>query len=95
MLDHWDGDPDLKPDADAEPSLAAPESHHGSQVALMRGGDEDREAEAPEAALPEVIRSPAPRVRSAPATTGLAWNGHGNVVSYAGAALIALMAGEA
>ncbi|MDP4026977.1 hypothetical protein Q8W71_30775 [Methylobacterium sp. NEAU 140] len=97
VLDHWDGDADLEPDADAEPSLAAPENAHGSQVTWMRGGDEDREAEAPEIVLPEVSRSPAPRIRSAPAPASapLAWGGNGNVVSAAAVALFALVAGEA
>ena len=97
ILDTWDGDADLEPDVDAEPSLAAPENAHGSQVAWMRGGDEDREAEVPEIVLPEVVRSPAPRVRSvpAPASTPLPWGGNGNVLSAAGVALLGLMVGEA
>ena len=97
ILDAWDGDADLEPDADAEPSLGAPENHHGSQVVWMRGGDTDGEAEAPETVLPEVIRSPVPRVQNAPepAPAPLPWNGNGNFVSAAGAVLFALMAGEA
>ncbi|MDP4026847.1 hypothetical protein Q8W71_30065 [Methylobacterium sp. NEAU 140] len=97
ILDAWDGDADLEPDADAEPSLAAPENAHGSQVVWMRGGDGDREAQAPETVLPEVSRSPTPRVRSvpAPASAPLAWGGNGNVVSAAGVALFGLLAGEA
>ncbi|MDP4026682.1 hypothetical protein Q8W71_29170 [Methylobacterium sp. NEAU 140] len=96
ILDTWDGDADLEPDADAEPSLAAPENAHGSQVAWMRGGDEDREAEAPETVLPEVSRSPAPRVRSvpAPAPAPLAWGGNGNVLAAAGVALMVLVGGR-
>ena len=37
---------------DAEPSLAEPESHTGSQVTWLRGNDQDREAGAPDIALP-------------------------------------------
>ena len=99
ILDHWDGDADLEPDTDAEPSLGAPENHHGSQVVWMRGGDTDGEVKAPEAVLPEVIRNPVPRVQNAlslaPVPTPLPWNGSGNFVSAAGVALFALMAGEA
>ena len=54
VLDRMDGDPDLEEDADAEPSLAAPENHSGSQVTWLRGNDQDREAETPETVLPEV-----------------------------------------
>lgn len=42
-LDIIDGDPDLEDGGDAEPSLGAPENHHGSQVVWLRGGDRDRE----------------------------------------------------
>ena len=43
ILDAADGDADFEPDADAEPSLAAP--HGGaSQVIWMAGGDRDLEA---------------------------------------------------
>jgi hypothetical protein len=95
VLDRLDGDADHEDGGDAEPSLAAPENHEGSQVVYMRGGDQDHEGEAPETVLPEVPRSPAPRIRSAPAPALLAWGGNGNVVSAAGAALFSLLAGEA
>lgn len=42
ILDAADGDSDMEPDADAEPSLGAPEGHQ-SQVAWLRGGDQDFE----------------------------------------------------
>ncbi|MCJ2082683.1 hypothetical protein [Methylobacterium sp. J-090] len=43
LLDATDGDADLEPDADGEPSLGAPEEHD-SQVTWLRGGDRDIEA---------------------------------------------------
>ena len=93
ILDTWDGDADLEPDADAEPSLAAPEHHDGSQVGWCRGNDGDREAEAPEIALPEVvITSPVPKLRLV-ASDPLPWGGEGNVVAAAGVALLALVVG--
>ena len=54
VLDRMDGDTDIEDSADAEPSLAAPENHTGSQVVWMCGNDADCEIEAPEAVLPEV-----------------------------------------
>lgn len=42
-LDEIDGDPDLEDGGDAEPSLGAPENHHGAQVVWLRGGDRDLE----------------------------------------------------
>ena len=42
-LDIIDGDPDLEDGGDGEPSLGAPENHHGSQVVWLRGGDRDLE----------------------------------------------------
>lgn len=42
-LDEIDGDPDLEEGADSEPSLGAPENHHGSQIIWLRGADCDRE----------------------------------------------------
>ena len=93
ILDQWDGDADLEPDADAEPSLAAPENHHVTQVGWCRGNDGDREAEAPEIALPEVvIVSPVPKLRLVQ-TERLPWGGEGNVVAFAGVALLALVVG--
>ena len=58
ILDTWDGDADRELNADAEPSLTAPKNHHASQIVCMR----ESEARAPETVLPEVIRSPVPRV---------------------------------
>ncbi|MCJ2061757.1 hypothetical protein MKK63_03430 [Methylobacterium sp. J-088] len=82
VLDHLDGDADLEGGGDAEPSLAAPENHTGSQVVWMRGNDQDREAEAPTAFLPEV----ATVIEVEP----LRWGGRGNVIAAAGAALLDL-----
>lgn len=84
VLDRMDGDTDLEDGADAEPSLAAPENHTGSQVVWMRGNDADREADAPEAVLPEV---------GAEAITA-SWGGNGNVVSAAGVAIIGIISGS-
>ena len=93
ILDGWDGDADLEPEADAEPSLAAPENHHGTQVGWCRGNDGEREAEVPEIVLPEVfIVSPVPKLRLV-SSEPLPWGGDGNVVSAAGVALLALVVG--
>lgn len=43
ILDGMDGDENLEDGGDAEPSLGAPEQHHGSQVVWLRGSDSDRE----------------------------------------------------
>lgn len=43
ILDGIDGDENDEDGADAEPSLGAPEHHHGSQVVWLRGSDTDRE----------------------------------------------------
>lgn len=43
ILDGLDGDENDEDGADAEPSLGAPEQHHGSQVVWLRGSDSDRE----------------------------------------------------
>ncbi|SDO51228.1 hypothetical protein SAMN05216360_1259 [Methylobacterium phyllostachyos] len=43
ILDDGDGDPDREDGGDAEPSLGAPENHHGSQVVWLRGSDRDLE----------------------------------------------------
>lgn len=44
ILDSEDGDPDREDGGDSEPSLGAPENHHGSQVVWLRGNDRDLEA---------------------------------------------------
>ena len=82
VLDRMDGDPDLEDSADAEPALAAPENHTGSQVVWMRGNDADREVEAPETVLPEVALV----IEVEP----MRWGGRGNVVSAAGSYLLDL-----
>ncbi|MCJ2118780.1 hypothetical protein MKK65_19790 [Methylobacterium sp. J-001] len=83
VLDRMDGDPDLEDGANAERSLAAPENHTGSQVVWMRGNDQDREAEAPETALPAVAMV----IEVEP----LRWGGRGNVVAAAGSLLVSLL----
>ena len=88
ILDSMDGDTDLEDGADAEPSLAAPENHTGSQVTWLRGNDQDREGEAPEAALPEVETDAASTVIEVEA---LRWGGRGNVLAAAGAYLFELL----
>ncbi|MCJ2069743.1 hypothetical protein MKK75_13245 [Methylobacterium sp. J-030] len=85
LLDHMDGDTDLEDGGDDEPSLAAPENTTGSQVVYMRGNDQDREAEAPETALPEVAAEPMPEADILP------WRGRGNVIAAAGALLLDLL----
>ena len=92
VLDRMDGDADAEDGGDAEPALAAPENHHGSQVVWMRGNDADREAEAPEILLPVVRISPVPRFRPVDFAEPLAWGGNGNVVAAAGVALLDMVA---
>ena len=84
VLDRMDGDTDLEDGADAEPSLAAPENHTGSQVVWMRGNDADLEIEAPEVVLPEVAAEPDL------GPIALPWQGRGNVIAAAGVALLNL-----
>ena len=86
VLDRMDGDPDLEDCGDAEPSLAAPENATGSQVTWLRGNDEDREAEAPEAPLPEV-----PTEAAVIHVKPLRWGGRGNLIAAAGVALLDLL----
>lgn len=83
VLDRMDGDTDLEDSADAEPSLAAPENHTGSQVTWLRGNDQDHEAETSEAALPEVANVIEVEL--------LRWGGHGNVVAAAGSLIIKML----
>ncbi|MGH1592320.1 hypothetical protein ACRBEV_32880 (plasmid) [Methylobacterium phyllosphaerae] len=85
VLDRMDGDTDHEDGADAEPSLAAPENHEGSQVVYMRGSDQDREAEAPETVLPEV------QANGPPEAIILPWRGRGNVIAAAGSFLVNLL----
>ncbi|MCJ2049092.1 hypothetical protein [Methylobacterium sp. J-070] len=82
VLNGMDGCPDLEDGGDAEPSLAAPESATGSQVVYMRGNDQDREAEAPEAVLPEVAAEPVPEAEILP------WRGRGNVIAALGVTIL-------
>ncbi|MCJ2063272.1 hypothetical protein MKK63_11175 [Methylobacterium sp. J-088] len=87
VLDRMDGGTDLEEGADAEPSLAAPENHTGSQVTWLRGNDRDREAGTLEAALPEVAAEISTVIEVPP----LCWGGRGNVVAAAGSLLVALL----
>ncbi|TXN52402.1 hypothetical protein [Methylobacterium sp. WL2] len=86
VLDRMDGDADLEDGGDAEPSPAAPENITGSQVVWMRGGDQDREADAPEIVVPEVAAD-ANVIRVPP----LRWGGRGNIIAAAGSALLDLL----
>ncbi|WCS28886.1 hypothetical protein LOK46_32360 (plasmid) [Methylobacterium sp. NMS14P] len=86
VLDRMDGDADDEAGADAEPSLAAPENHDGSKVVYMRGGDQDREAEAPEVTLPEV-----PADAIVIHVPPMRWGGRGNVLAAAGITLLNLV----
>jgi hypothetical protein len=88
LLDRMDGDADLKDDGDAEPSLAAPENHYGSQIGWCRGSDGDRAAEALEIVLPEVTVAPDHGAIVLP------WRGSGYVVAAAGVALLEMVAGR-
>ncbi|UIY45618.1 hypothetical protein [Methylobacterium radiotolerans] len=85
VLDRMDGCPDHEDGADAEPSLAAPENHEGSQVVYMRGNDQDGEEEVPEAALPELAVEPVAN------SIVLPWRGRGNVIAAAGTFLVDLL----
>jgi hypothetical protein len=85
MLDGMDGDTDLEDGGDAEPSLAAPENATGSQITWLRGNDQDREADAPEAVLPEVA------AEAQPVAEILPWRGRGNVIAAAGSFLVDLL----
>lgn len=87
VLDRMDGDTDLEDGADAEPSLAAPENHTGSQVVWMRGNDADHEIEAPEVVLPEVAAEN-------PEAIVLPWRGRGNVIAAVGVALLEMVGGQ-
>jgi hypothetical protein len=89
VLDRLDGDTDLEGGADTDPSLAAPENHAGSEVVYMRGGDRDREAEAPETVLPEVDAETA--TEPLPVAKILPWRGRGNVIAAAGTMLLDLL----
>ena len=51
----------------------------------MRGNDQDREAEAPETVLPEVLIEPQPVADILP------WRGRGSVIAAAGVALLNLL----
>lgn len=90
VLDRLDGDADHENGGDAEPSLAAPENHEGSQVVYMRGGDQDREQEMAEATLSEVAveAAAAANVIQVPP---MRWGGQGNVIAAAGTALLDLV----
>jgi hypothetical protein len=43
LLDRIEGDTDREEGGDAEPSLGAPENHHGSQIVWLRGSSSDTE----------------------------------------------------
>ena len=79
------GDTDHEDGADDELSLPAPENVTGSQVVYMRGGDQEREAEAPETVLLEAA-AVAQRVADI-----LPWRGRGNVIAAAGTILLDLL----
>ncbi|MCJ2102392.1 hypothetical protein [Methylobacterium sp. E-046] len=89
VLDRMDGDADHEDGGDAEPSLAAPENTTGSQVVWMRGGDQDREEEAPETVLPEAAADTQPE--TLPEAIVLPWRGRGNVIAAAGSLLVDLL----
>lgn len=93
ILDRMDGDAEAENGGDAEPTLAAAENHHGSQVVWMCGNDADQEAKVSEAVLPVVRISPVPRCRPV-AIEALGWGGHGNVVAAAGVALLNIVGGR-
>lgn len=88
VLNRMDGDADAEDGSDAEPSLAAPENHHGAQVTWLRGNDRDREAETPETALPDMPAEPEPTPY-----LPLRWGGRGNVIAAASSVILDMMAG--
>ena len=85
VLNRMDGDADHEDSGDEEPSLAAPENAAGSQVVYMRGGDQDRGANALETVLPEMAAEPQPDAEIMP------WRGRGNVIAAAGSFLVDLL----
>jgi nucleoside 2-deoxyribosyltransferase len=89
VLDHIDGDVDRDDGGDAERALTAPESHHGSQIVWLRGNDANREAEAAEVVVPDVVAA-----HPVVMLTVLPWRGSGNVVAAAGVALFEMVAGR-
>ncbi|MDE4915260.1 hypothetical protein PQI07_32255 [Methylobacterium sp. 092160098-2] len=86
-MDRMDGDADHEDSGDAEPSLAAPKNHTGSQAVYMRGSDQDRVAEAPEPVVPGVPTEPQPVAEILP------WRGRGNVIAAAGATILDIVVG--
>jgi hypothetical protein len=89
ILDRMDGDAEAEDGGGAEPALAAPENHHGSQVVWLRNNDSDREAEESEIAAPEVTAPHAVSMLAA-----LPWGGRGNVIAAAGVVLLDMVAGR-
>ncbi|KAA0122831.1 hypothetical protein CIW48_15420 [Methylobacterium sp. P1-11] len=88
VLDRMDGGVDHDETGGSKPSLASPENVTYSQVVYMRGGDQDREAEAAETTPPEVpAEQPAATVIQVPP---MRWGGRGNIIAAAGAALLDL-----
>lgn len=85
VLDRMDGDTDLEDGADAEPFLAAPENHAGSQVVWLRDNDADREIETPEAVLPVMAAETQLEADILP------WHRRGNIISAAGTMLLDLL----
>ncbi|TXN78752.1 hypothetical protein [Methylobacterium sp. WL8] len=89
VLDRMDGDTGAEDGRDAEPSLAAPENHHGSQVVWLRNNDSGRGAEVSETMQP-VVMAEHGVIPFAP----LPWRGSGNVVAAAGVALLEMVVGR-
>ena len=89
ILDRMDGDADAEDGGDAEPWLAAPRNHHGSQVVCLRGNDTDREADVPEIVLQDMPADP-----DVLPFDPLSWGGSGNVVAAAGVAFLEMVAGR-
>lgn len=85
VLDRMDGDAVHEDGGGAEPSLSVPENATCLQVVYMRGGDHNREADAPETVLPEVLIEPQPVAKIVP------WRGRGNIIAAAGTVLLDLL----
>ncbi|GJD46440.1 hypothetical protein AFCDBAGC_4321 [Methylobacterium cerastii] len=89
VLDRMDGDIDAKDGRDADPALAAPDGHHGSQIVWLRNNDSVRETEAPEVLLP-IVAAERAVIPFAP----LPWGGRGNILAAAGVALLNMVGGR-
>ncbi|MCJ2037490.1 hypothetical protein MKK55_00715 [Methylobacterium sp. J-059] len=87
ILDRMDGDAEAEDGGGAEPALAAPENHHGSQVVGLRNNDSGCEAASD--AVPPVASAECAVIAFAP----LSSNGRGNIIAAAAVAFLDMVAG--